>query len=186
MAVEDKETLGALRQAVSRRTAVALAGAALGGAAGLSASAGAVRAEHDGHAGHDHGHDHTHDHGAHDSGTHGGHGRDSQHQALIDAAMHCVAMGEACVPHCVELMANGDPSLGECLESVLVMMPMCTAVARAARFDASRFKAAAQLCGDICADCEAVCRKHAEHHAVCKACADACAAFVKEAKKLAG
>lgn len=81
-------------------------------------------------------------------------------------------------------MAKGDTSLAECLEAVFVMMPMCTAVARAARFEASRLKALVALCRDVCVDCEKVCRKHAEHHAVCKACADSCAAFVKESKTL--
>lgn len=171
MGIENSENLDKGRNAVTRRTAIAFTGAALAGAAGVTASSQAIRAEHEGHAHHDH-------------AGHEGHGKDSQHQALTDAAMHCVSAGEACVPHCVELLAKGDTSLGECLESVLVMMPMCTAVARASGFDADRLKEMAKLCGDICADCEKVCREHAEHHAVCKACADSCAAFVKEARKL--
>lgn len=173
-----KETSGATQRVVSRRDAVALSGAALAGAAGFIAATRAAHAEPDGHAGQDHHHDH-HDHTGHD-----GPAQDSQHRALIDAATHCITTGEACVPHCVDLMAKGDPSLAECLEAVLVMMPMCTAVARAARFDAARLKAVVALCRDVCEDCETVCRKHAEHHAVCKACADSCAAFVKESKTL--
>ena len=180
MTPNDRDPLHVAVHPVSRRTAVALGGAALAGAAGLLASKTPARAGADPHAGHDHHHDH-HGHGAHDA-----HGRDSQHQALIDAALRCVSAGEACVPHCVDLVSKGDSSLAECLEHVLVMVPMCTAVSRAAGSDATRLKEIARLCGDICADCEVVCRKHAEHHAVCKASADACADFVKESKKLAG
>lgn len=182
MTLDHRDVSDAAEQPVSRRRAVVLGGAALAGTAGLLASNRVARAGADAHAEHDHhhGHDH-HGHGAHDA-----HGRDSQHQALIDAALLCVSKGEACVPHCVGLLAGGDVSLGECLEKVLVTIPMCTAVSRAAGLDATRLKEIAKVCGDICADCEIVCRKHEKHHAVCKDCAEACAAFVKESKKLAG
>jgi Cys-rich four helix bundle protein (predicted Tat secretion target) len=162
--------------AFSRRTLLAAGGGLLAGGAGLLASARVAQAQEDPHAGHNMDHD-----------GHEGHGKSaSQHQALLDAALDCVAKGEACVPHCIELTAKGDTSLVECLKSVLAMMPMCTAVARLAALDAPRLKELAKLCGEVCADCETVCRKHAEHHAVCKACAEACASFVKESKKLTG
>lgn len=162
---------------LSRRQALYAGGAVL--AAGGLAFAGAARAEHEGH---DHG---AHDHGSHDHHAHGEHGKaDSQHQALIEAAQHCMASAEACVPHCISLLGKGDTSLAECLESVLAISPVCGAVARLASLDAPRLKDLAKVCSDICADCEKVCRKHAEHHKVCKDCADSCAAFVKEAKKL--
>lgn len=165
---------------VSRRSAIALGGAAIAGVSALAVSSATVLAQ-DPHADHSH-HDHAgHDHGAHD---HGSHKPDTQHQAVIDSAMECVAKAEACVPHCVALLAKGDTSLAECLESVLAMMPMCTAVARLAALDAPRLKDVAKLCADICVDCEKVCRKHEAHHAVCKACADSCARFVKESRKL--
>lgn len=180
MTLNGRDPLPFAAQPVSRRAAVALGGAALAGAAGALAAASPAHAGGGPHAEHDHHHDHP-GHGSHEA-----HGRDSQHQALIDAALRCVAKGEACVPHCVDLLAGGDISLGECLEKVIVMIPMCTAVSRAAGVDATRLKEIAKLCGDICADCEIVCRKHAEHHAVCKACADACGDFVTESKKLAG
>lgn len=156
---------------VSRRQAL-YAGAAL--AAGGLAFAGKARAEHDGH-----------DHGSHDHHGHGDHGQaDSQHQALIEAAQHCVASAEACVPHCISFLGKGDTSLAACLKSVLAISPVCAAVARLASLDSPRLKDVARVCSDICADCEKECRKHAEHHKVCKDCADSCAAFVKEAKKL--
>lgn len=159
---------------LSRRSALVLGGGALAGAAALFAT-GTTSLAQDPHAGHEH-------HGEHGANPKA----DSQHQALIDAAFDCVRRGEACVPHCVDTLAKGDTMLAECLESVLAMMPVCTAVSRLATIDAPRLKELAKVCGDICADCEKVCRKHESHHAVCKACADACAAFVKESKKLSG
>jgi Cys-rich four helix bundle protein (predicted Tat secretion target) len=165
--------------ALSRRSLLATGGAMFAGAAALAASPRLAQAEQDPHAGHDMEHM--------GPASQEGHGKPaSQHQALVDAALDCVAKGEACVPHCIDLMAKGDTSLVECMKSVLAMMPMCTAVARLAALDAPRLKDLAKLCGDVCADCETVCRKHAEHHAVCKACAEACASFVKESKKLTG
>jgi Cys-rich four helix bundle protein (predicted Tat secretion target) len=166
----------------SRRSLLTTGGAMLAGAAALVASPRLAEAEQDPHAGHNMGQMEHMDHAGHE-----GHGKPaSQHQALIDAALDCVAKGEACVPHCIDLMGKGDTSLVECLKSVLAMMPMCTAVARVAALDAPRLKDLAKLCGEVCADCEKVCRKHAEHHAVCKACAESCASFVKESKKLTG
>lgn len=164
------------RPSVDRRSALLLGSGALAGAATLLGVVGPAAAQKDDpHAGHD----------MHDHHRHGEHGHtDSQHQALIEVALDCVAKGEACVPHCVDLMATGDTSLADCLRSVSAMMPLCSAAARFAALDAPRLKAVAKLCGDICDDCEKVCRKHAEHHQVCKACADSCAAFVKESRKL--
>ncbi len=158
---------------LSRRQALQVSGAAVLAASALASATGAS-AQEDPHAGHEH---HAEMHGAE------GHAS-SQHRALIEAAQKCVASAEACVPHCLGLIAKGDTSLAECLESVLAMSPVCTAVVRVASLQATRLKELVKVCGDICADCEKACRKHAEHHEVCKACADSCAAFTKEAKKL--
>lgn len=176
MQVVDRDMSGTDSAAMNRRSLLAAGGVLLAGTTGLLATTKTAQAEPaDPHAGHE-------DHASHD-----GHGQtSSQHQAVVDAALDCVAKGEACVPHCIELTAKGDTSLVECLKSVLAMMPMCTAVARLAALDAPRLKELAKLCDDVCADCEKVCRKHAEHHAVCKACAEACASFVRESKKLTG
>jgi Cys-rich four helix bundle protein (predicted Tat secretion target) len=154
---------------VSRRHALRAGGAVL--VAGALGGAGDARAEPaDPHAGHV-----DHEHGMHGP---------AKHQALIDAAHKCVASAEACVPHCVALLGKGDTSLAECLERVLAMAPVCTAVARVASLEADRLKELVKVCGDICDDCEKACRKHAEHHAVCKVCADSCATFITESKKL--
>jgi Cys-rich four helix bundle protein (predicted Tat secretion target) len=106
------------------------------------------------------------------------------HQSVVDAALDCVKRGEACIPHCIDLMSQGDTSLKGCLQSVSAMMPMCAALARFAALDSPRLKELAKLCADVCEDCEKECKKHAEHHAVCNACAESCAACAKECKTL--
>lgn len=106
------------------------------------------------------------------------------HHGILDAARACVADGQACVAHCLEMFKNGDTSLAACAQSVAQMLPACTAVAQLASLNATRLGEFATACRDICDDCEKECRKHADKHAVCKACADSCAQFIAEAKRL--
>jgi Cys-rich four helix bundle protein (predicted Tat secretion target) len=106
------------------------------------------------------------------------------HQALLDAARACVADGQTCLAHCLEMFKSGDNSLAACAQSVAQMLPACSAVAQLASLNAKRLGEFATACRDICEDCEKECRKHADTHAVCKACADSCARFVNEAKLL--
>jgi Cys-rich four helix bundle protein (predicted Tat secretion target) len=110
----------------------------------------------------------------------------TKNQYLLDAALLCVNRGEACIDHCAKQLGAGDTSMKDCMESVSTMLPMCTAVARFAAFDAPRLKEVVKLCVDVCNDCEKECRKHEQHHAQCKNCADACAAFIGEGKKVIG
>jgi Cys-rich four helix bundle protein (predicted Tat secretion target) len=109
-----------------------------------------------------------------------------KNQDLLDAALLCVNRGEACIDHCAKQLGAGDTFMKDCMDSVSTMLPMCTAVARFAAFDAPRLKAVVKLCVDVCSDCEKECRKHEQHHAQCKNCADSCAAFIREGKKVIG
>ncbi|MGE5266857.1 MAG: four-helix bundle copper-binding protein [Deltaproteobacteria bacterium] len=159
---------------LSRRDALGFAAAAVTLAA---TSAGAA----DDHAGMDHGDmDHSKmDHSGMDHSMH-----QTRHKGLIDTATACIAKGEVCVAHCIELMKGGDTAMADCMKSVSIMMPMCAALVRLAALDAKRLKELAAVCKDVCADCEAECKKHAEKHAVCKACMESCTACVKECKAL--
>lgn len=126
-------------------------------------------------------------HAGHDMGKmpgHSGHASAHKHQALIDAALHCVNKGEVCIDHCIALLSKGDTSLKDCIRSVSAMLPMCGALAKLAALDAPRLKEFARVCRDVCADCEKECKKHQDHHALCKACAESCAACIKECEKL--
>lgn len=105
-------------------------------------------------------------------------------QALSSAAADCVRSGEACMQHCLDELARGDKTLGECAQMVNQILALCRAVGPIVDANGKYVRQMAQLCADICADCEQACRKHAQHHAVCAACADACAAVVKAAKAL--
>lgn len=159
---------------LSRRSALGFTAAA---AALVATSALAA----DEHAGMDHGEmDHSKmDHSGMDHSMH-----QTKHKGLIDTATACIAKGEVCVAHCIDLIRGGDTAMADCMKSVSIMMPMCAALVRMAALDAKRLKELAAVCKDVCADCEAECKKHAEKHAVCKACMDSCTACVKECKAL--
>ncbi len=149
-------------------------------AAAATAGAGAVLAEgdHDGHKMHE-----GMNHGAMDHGKMG-HAMGAKHKGIIEAASDCIAKGEVCVAHCLDLIKGGEPEMVDCMKSVQIMMPMCAALLRLAALDAKRLKHLASVCRDVCADCEAECKKHAEKHAVCKACMESCTTCVKECKAL--
>ena len=103
---------------------------------------------------------------------------------LADAAAGCVAVGDACLQHCLDLLGKGDTSLAECSESVRQKLAVCSAVGPLADAGSKHLKDAARLCVAVCSDCEGACRKHENHHAACKRCADACARTIAEAKKV--
>jgi Cys-rich four helix bundle protein (predicted Tat secretion target) len=105
--------------------------------------------------------------------------------ALARAASGCVRAGEACLQHCLDLLAKGETGLGDCAKMVTQMLAVCRAVGPIADARGKYLPAMARLCLTVCTDCEEVCRKHAEHHAVCKACADACEQTAAAAKPLA-
>lgn len=112
---------------------------------------------------------------------HTGHG--GSHAALVAVANGCVAAGETCLAHCLDMFAAGDTTLGACAKSVAEMLAACRAVEGLATLGSKRLNAFLAPCVEVCTDCEAECRKHADKHAVCKACAEACAKFVAEAKR---
>lgn len=154
--------------ALDRRAVV---GAGLAGAMAALASSKATAEE-----GHEH---HNMDHS-----EHAGHSAPAKYQALVESALKCVAKGELCVGHCLQMLSAGDTSLKDCMRSVQMMMPMCAALARAGALDAARLKDIAKVCLDVCEDCEKECKKHAEHHAACKACMESCADCAAECKKV--
>lgn len=117
-------------------------------------------------------HDHHHHHGA-------------KNQALVDSASDCVKTGEACINHCLDLLAQGDKEMAACAKSVNEMLAVCAALQRLATTDSKFLKKYAVLAGEVCEACEKECRKHEKKHAECKACADSCAVCLKECKKIA-
>jgi Cys-rich four helix bundle protein (predicted Tat secretion target) len=158
---------------LSRRAALGFAAAAVTlGAAAARAAEGMDHSQMD------------HSQMDHSKMDHSGMDMGAKHKALIDTASACIAKGEVCVAHCMDLIKGGDTAMVECMKTVSIMMPMTAALVRLAALDAKRLKELTAVCKDVCADCEAECKKHADKHAVCKACMDSCTACIKECKAL--
>ncbi len=110
----------------------------------------------------------------------------SHHKALADAAGTCVANGEACLHHCLDLMGDGHKELGGCAKSVTQMLSLCGALQNLANQDSKHLVKLASVALDACQDCEEECKKHAEQHEVCKRCGESCAACARECRQIAG
>jgi len=105
------------------------------------------------------------------------------HQALVKTASDCVAKGDVCLTHCIDLLSTGDKSLADCAKSVNQMLAVCQALSSLAAQNAPALPKMASLAAETCKSCESECRKH-EKHPQCKDCADACAACAAECKKV--
>lgn len=116
---------------------------------------------------------------------HHGHGQ-TQHDALVAAASKCISTGEACLAHCLVLLAEGDKPMAACAQSVNETLAICTALRSLAGQQSNHTPAMAKVALDACLECEKECTKHADKHAECKACMEACADCAKECKKLVG
>ena len=97
----------------------------------------------------------------------------------------CIQAGEACMNHCLGLLAKGDASLGGCAKRVREMLAVCRALETLVVSESRHLQAAAALCASVCDDCRAECEKHAHHHEECKACMEACVKVIAAAKAVA-
>jgi len=120
-----------------------------------------------------------------DEHEHHHHHAGPKYQALVDSAQGCLATGEACLAHCLELLGQGDKEMASCAQSVNQMTAMIETLRKLAIVESHFLPRYAALCAEMCADCEKECRKHENKHAECKACADACATCQKECKAVA-
>lgn len=105
---------------------------------------------------------------------------ETRHRDLVEAALECVARGQACISHCLDLMASGDTSVAECARSVNLMTPFCDSFARFAIADSKHLKDMAKMCIKVCEDGEKVCREHEDKHVECYECAQACKNSIEE------
>ena len=105
-------------------------------------------------------------------------------QGLVNTASACVSVGEVCLTHCQEMLAQGDKSMAACAMSVRQLIAVCGALASLAAQNAPALAKLAGVAMDVCKNCEAECLKH-KNQAPCQACADACAACYAECKKMA-
>src|SRR5271166_6396982 len=90
------------------------------------------------------------------------------HPGLSEAARKCVSSGDACLSHCLTLLAAGDTSMGACAKSVYQMSAVCAAIAPLAAMNSEHLGELAKVAYATCTDCEKECRKHEAEHAVCK------------------
>ena len=108
-----------------------------------------------------------------------------KNQTLINGASDCIKTGEACINHCLDLLAQGDKEMAACAKSVNELLAVCAALQRLATVDSKFLPKYAKVSAEVCEACEKECRKHEKKHKECKACADSCAACLKECKKIA-
>lgn len=87
--------------------------------------------------------------------------------------------------HCLDLLAKGDASLGDCAKRVREMLAVCRALETLVVSESRHLQAAAALCAKVCDDCRAECEKHAHHHGECKACMEACVKVIAAASAVA-
>lgn len=106
--------------------------------------------------------------------------------ALADAAYACIAKGQACLSHCIAMLAGGDTMMAGCAPAVHDMHAVMPGLAAAASSGSRHIKELARVAMEFCKDCEAECRKHAAMHAVCKECADACAKTIAACQRVIG
>jgi Cys-rich four helix bundle protein (predicted Tat secretion target) len=51
-----------------------------------------------------------------------------KYQALADASADCFIKGQACLAHCLILLADGDKPMAACAQSVSQAMALCSAL----------------------------------------------------------
>ena len=115
---------------------------------------------------------------------HGGHpaGHMSKDMTMVDVATKCIATGEKCYAHGLDVLSTGDTSLADCNRAVSVMLAVCHAVARMAALESKRLPNIAKVALHTCDDCRIECEKHADKHPECKACGEACASMLEAMK----
>jgi len=119
---------------------------------------------------------------AEDHNHHHDHGGGSKYLPLLNAASDCVAKGEVCIAHCLELLGEGNKSMAACAQSVNQMLALCGALRTLAAQQSTHTVSLAKVALAVCTDCEKECRKHENEHAECKACADSCAECISQCK----
>lgn len=102
---------------------------------------------------------------------------------VADAASDCVRKGEACLQHCLTMLATGDQSMAACSKTVRDMLATSRALETLAVTNGPRAVALAKVAADVARDCQAECAKHAQHPP-CKECGDACGRLIAAVAKL--
>ncbi|MEO6953428.1 MAG: four-helix bundle copper-binding protein [Polyangia bacterium] len=102
--------------------------------------------------------------------------------SLVLAANSCVRASQACLRHCLDMLATGNVAMAACAKSVADLIPASEALAAIAAGSSRHTAALAAVVGQIARDCKAECDKHLAM-GPCKACAESCAALIAEVGK---
>lgn len=108
----------------------------------------------------------------------------SGHPLLLQAIADCIAKGETCQAHCIDLLGDGDKDMADCARTVNQVIAVCTALQSLVAQKSPLVAAQARVAAEACEVCARECDKHAAHHAICKDCSDACKACLKECRAL--
>lgn len=103
----------------------------------------------------------------------------AMHDEVLHALLHCKAMSEVCLTHCINTLATGDPSLAACAARVRETAAICDASITFVTAGSPAKDDLLAVCKKVCEMCEAECRKHAGHHQQCADCADSCVAVIE-------
>lgn len=103
---------------------------------------------------------------------------------VFEAAHDCIKKGDACIAHCLPMLAGGDTSMGDCARAANDMRAVMVGLAAAAASGNPRLADLARAAMLFCEDCHAACQKHAANHVICRECAEACARTIAACKKL--
>ncbi len=106
--------------------------------------------------------------------------------AVVHALAHCDMVGQACLTHCLSLLAQGDSSMAACASSVREMLSICGATSTLIQSRSSLAAAQLAVCRDACAACRAACLPHVDHHTQCSECAQACTRAIVAIEALLG
>lgn len=101
-------------------------------------------------------------------------GASAELKSLAAASGECVLAGEACLEHCLRLLATGSPAMADCARTVQQMLPICRAMVSLAAMGSEYAKELASLCLAVCTACAKECEAHAAHHSECNDCFEAC------------
>src|SRR5688572_13717637 len=76
---------------------------------------------------------------------------------LATAATNCSRLAQACLRHCLAMLATGNPSMGPCSKAVADLIPAVDALAALAAGSSKHLPAFAKVVGEIAKDCKAEC-----------------------------
>ena len=102
----------------------------------------------------------------------------------IKSSSDCIAKGDICKAHFVELLGKGSTDIYECMKSTTETVALCQSFMTLASQQSPLTKKLAGICIQACENCKKECTKHADHHRPCKDCADSCDECIKALKNL--